>query len=157
MKLKSQTELDVTEFNIDGFLAISTDKIKNGGDLIFLQKNQVEFGTQWKIALDFSFGIIEIIATYEPKSKLNFSKLATYKAAKNYTLIDVANFENEKDELKKVATGFHKEYSDEYNKRLEGTKVKIPFPWEVQEQLGQFQERISSNLHKAIENIRKVI
>ena len=70
----------VTDFNLDGFLKISDDKIKNGGDLLFLQKNQVEFNTQWKVAIGVDLAILEINATYEPTSKLDFSKLATYKA-----------------------------------------------------------------------------
>jgi hypothetical protein len=144
----------VTDFNLDGFLKISDDKIKNGGDLLFLQKNQVEFNTQWKVAIGVNLAILEINATYEPTSKLDFSKLATYKATQNYTFTDIANLTNEKDEIEKVAVSFHKELSKEYNKRLEGTKVQIQFPATGQQQLDKFRERTILSLHKALERLK---
>ena len=144
----------VTDFNLDGFLKISNDKIQNGGDLLFLQKNQVEFNTQWKVAIGVDLAILEINATYEPTSKLDFSKLASYKATQNYTFTDIANLTNEKDEIEKVAISFHKELSKEYNKRLEGTKVQIPFPVTGQQQLDQFCQRTLLSLHKALERLK---
>jgi hypothetical protein len=146
----------VTNFNLDGFLKISDDKIKNGGDLLFLQKNQVEFHTQWKVAIGVDLAILEINATYEPTSKLDFSKLASYKATQNYTFTDTANLKNAKEEIEKVAASFHKELSNEYNKRLEGTKVQIPFPTTRQQQLDQFCQRTLQSLHKALERLNNL-
>jgi hypothetical protein len=144
----------VTQFSLAGFLKISDDKIKNGGDLLFLQKNQVEFNTQWKVAIGVDLAILEINATYEPTSKLDFSKLATYKATQNYTFTDIDNLKNEKEEIEKVAVSFHKELSKEYNNRLKGTKVEIPFPVTGQQQLDQFRERTILSLHKALERLK---
>lgn len=144
----------VTEFNIDGFLKLSDDKIKNGGDLLLRQKNQVEFNTQWRVAIGVDLAIFEINATYEPTSKLDFSNLAIYKAKQNYTFRDLTNLTNEKEEIKKVAVLFQKELSKEYNIRLQETKVKVPFPFINEQQLDQFQERTILSLHKALEKLK---
>lgn len=153
--MKATADLfSVTDFNLDGFLKLSDDKIKNGGELLFIQKNQVEFNTQWKIAIGVDFAIFEINAIYEPTSKLDFSKLATYKATQSYTFTDMANLTNEKDEIKKVAVSFHNELSKEYNNRIKGTKVEIPFPITGQQQLDQFCQRALQSLHKALERVK---
>lgn len=153
--MKSTPDIfSVTHFNLDGFLKISDDKIKNGGDLLFLQKNQVEFHTQWQLAIGIDLAILEINATYEPTSKLDFSKLASYKATQKFKFTDTTDLKNEKDEIEKVAVSFHKELSKEYNNRLKGTKVEIPFPVTGQQQLDQFRERTILSLHKALERLK---
>jgi len=155
--MKSTPDLfSVTHFNLDGFLKISDDKIKNGGDLLFLQKNQVEFHTQWQLAIGVDLAILEINATYEPTSKLDFSKLASYKATQKFRFTDTTDLKNEKDEINKVASTFHKELTNEYNNRIKGTKVQVPFPATGQQQLDQFCQRTLLSLHKAIERLKNL-
>ena len=147
----------VIDFNIDGFLKLSDERIKLGGYEYILQKNQVEFNTQWKVAIGADLSIFEIIAIYEPVNKLDFSKLASYNATQNYTFTDINNLKNEIDEINKVAIYFHQELFNEYNKRIKGTKLQIPFPSIGQQQLAPFCQQAISSLHKALERIRNLL
>lgn len=144
----------VTDFNLDGFLKISDDKIKNGGDLLFLQKNQVEFNTQWKVAIGVDLAILEINATYEPTSKLDFSKLATYKATQNYTFTHIGDLKNDKEEVRNVLMSFYKELSTEYNNRIKGTKVQVPFPIITSKEFDRLTQQKLLSLHKALERLK---
>lgn len=144
----------VTNFNLDGFLKISDEKIKNGGDLLFLQKNHVEFNTQWKVAIGVDIAILEINAIYEPTSKLDFSKLASYKATQNYTFTDISNLKNDKEEVNQVLISFCKELSTEYNKRINGTKVQIAFPILNKQEFDRLTQQKLLSLHKALERLK---
>ena len=156
MKIETIGLFSVIHFNIDGFLKLSDDRIRLGGYEYLLQKNQVEFNTQWKVAIGADLSIFEIIAIYEPTSKLNFLKLAFYKATQNYTFTDMNNLKNEIDEINKVAISFHKKLSNEYNKRIKGTKLQIPFPATGQQQLDLFCQRSILYLHKTLEKIKNL-
>ena len=153
MKSDAQS-FNVIDFNIDGFLKLSDNQIKVGGFLYFLQKNQIEFKTEWQLAIGIDLAIFNIIGIYEPTNKIDFSKLATYKGIQRYEFTDTYNLTNEKEEVKKVALSFHKELSDEYNRRIKGTKLEIPFPVIGQSQLDQFCQQTILSLHKGLERFR---
>lgn len=153
--MTSKPELfSVTHFNLDGFVKMSDDKIKNGGDLLFLQKSQIEFNTQWKVAIGVDLAVLEINAIYEPTSKLDLSKLASYKATQNYTFTDISNLKNDKEEVNKVLLTFYKELSKEYNKRIKGTKVEVPFPILNQQEFDRLTQQKLLSLHKALERLK---
>ena len=106
------------------------------------------------MALCVDLAILEINSIYEPTSKLDFAILAVYKATQQYTFTDTYNLENETDEIEKVAISFHKELSNEYNNRLNGTKIKVPFPSTGQRQLDHFCQQTISSLHRAFERLK---
>lgn len=147
--------LNVIKFDVSGFLALQKKQEVSDGSLTFLQENKVSYVTQWQIAVGYDLAILEITAVYEPISKLDFSKLATFKVMQTFKFANTNNLTNEKEIISKVAQTFNHNISREYNKRIENTIVKVPFPIEESEQINQFTKEAILSFHRALQKFGK--
>ena len=143
----------VTEFDLSGFLKLSNDYVKHKKEGYFLQQNQVLFSVKWFISLDLTIGKMELKAIYEPKSKLDFSILATYKANQIFHFKELNNQENKEDIFKGVINEVTEDLATNYNERIKGTKIQIPFPTPNQQTIPQFHQYLLSCLDSSIEEV----
>lgn len=137
-------DLEIIEFNIEGFLNLAKDQY-------IVKQNNLNLGITWHLVAGTTTGFLKLIPLYEPKSKVDFSLLAVFKGEKSYECYNLNELENEKSEINKIMTDLIKEFGDEYDKRIKKTKVQVAFPHFQQESLAPLYQRISLNLHNALD------
>lgn len=148
MKLLKE-EFEVLDFNVNGISEIDESYY------LLKMSNPVEHDTQWQIAANAPIGILIIEATYTPKNKVDMSNICFYKTLSKYTF-QLGDYKNEEDVISSVVTNLYDNLSKEYNNRIKGTKMQIPFPAKEQGIADLTRQRILASLHKGLERIQNL-